>query len=101
MSRKKKTIISGLVAVVVIVVGITTYVQGKHYVTRKEVKEYLTGSEGYAESDIVELESFMANLPGDRNWMVSVGLKGEQGLYSYYYDRGQDKVVLESHNQDE
>lgn len=100
MSRKKKTIIGGFLAVVVIVAGVTAYIQGKHYVTRKEVKEYLTGAEGYSEADIVELESFMANLPGDRNWMVSVGLKGEKGLYSYYYDREQDKVVLESHNPD-
>lgn len=99
MSRKKKAIIGSLLAVVVIAAGVTTYIQGKHYITRKEVKEYLV-AEGHAESDIVELESFMANLPGDRNWMVSVGLKGEKGLYSYYYDREQDKVILESHNQD-
>lgn len=70
------------------------------YVTRKEVKEYLTGTEGHAASDIVEMESFISNMPGDENWMVSVVLKGDKGHYSYYYDREQDKVLLESYNPD-
>ena len=86
-----------MIAAVVLVGGITAYIQGKHYVTRKEVKEHLTENEGIAAADIEDCDSFIANLPGDRNWMVSVGIEGEKGHYYYYYDREQGKVALESH----
>ena len=96
VSRRRKTLIGGVIAAVVLVGGITAYIQGKHYVTRKEVKEHLTQNEGIAAADIEDCDSFIANLPGDRNWMVSVGIKGEKGHYYYYYDREQGKVALES-----
>ena len=97
MSKTRKAIIGGVTAVVVIVAGITAYVQGKHYVTRKEVKEYLVQQEGYAESDIEDFDSFIANLPGDQNWMVSVGIKGKKGHLYYYYDRERDAVEFDSY----
>ena len=97
MHKTKKAIVGGVIAVVVIIVGVTSYIQGKHYVTRKEVKEYLVQHEGYVESDIEDMDSFLANLPGDQNWMVSVGIKGKKGHYYYYYDREQDRVVFDSY----
>ena len=99
MTKTKKAVIGGLAAVIVLVAGVTAYIQGKQYVARKEVKSYLT-EEGYNESDIVELDSFVANLSGDKNWMVVVELQKDAGHYYYYYDRAKEKVVLESYTLD-
>lgn len=96
MTKTKKAMLGGLIAVIVIVAGVTAYIQGKQYVTRKEVKNYLT-EEGFSESDIVAIDSFVANLSGDKNWMAAVELQGDEGHYYYYYDRAKEKVVLESY----
>ena len=82
-----------LIVVAVIAVGITAYIQGKQYIARAEVKEYLE-AEG---ADVAEIDSFMANLSGDKNWMVVVELQNDDGHYYYYYDRAKEKVVLESY----
>ena len=99
MTKTKKVLIAGATAVLLIVAGVTAYIQGKQYVTRKEVKNYLT-EEGYNKSDIVELDSFIANLSGDKNWMVVVELQEDAGHYYYYYDRSKKQVVLESYTLD-
>ena len=100
MTKRKKAVIASLAAVIVVVAGITAYIQGKQYIAREEVKEYLV-AEGYNESDIVELDSFIANLSGDKNWMVVVELQEDAGYYYYYYyDRANDKVILESYTLD-
>ena len=82
-----------LIAVAVIAIGITAYIQGKQYTAKVEVKEYLA-AEG---ADVAEIDTFMANLSGDKNWMVVVELNGDKGHYYYYYDRENEKVVLESY----
>ena len=99
MKKTKKAVIGGVMAVILLAAGITAYVQGKQYVARKEVKEHLA-AEGYSKSDIVELDSFVANLSGDKNWMVVVELQKDAGHYYYYYDRANKKVVLESYTLD-
>lgn len=97
LMTKKNALIAFLIAIIVIVAGVVAYVQGKHYVTRKEVKDYLLTEKGYSESDIVEFESNLGNLSGDSNWLVFVKIKGDKGYYYYYYDRDNDQVILESY----
>lgn len=82
-----------LITLAVIAVGITAYIQGKQYIAREEVKDYLE-AEG---AEVADVDSFIANLSGDKNWMVAVELKGDDGHYYYYYDRANEKVVLESY----
>ena len=82
-----------LITLAVIAVGITAYIQGKQYIAREEVKDYLE-AEG---AEVADVDSFIANLSGDKNWMVVVDLKGDEGHYYYYYDRSKEKVVLESY----
>ena len=82
-----------LLVVAVIAVGVTAYIQGKQYIAREEVKEHLE-AEG---ADVEKLDSFMANLSGDKNWMVVVELQNDEGHYYYYYDRAKEKVILESY----
>lgn len=82
-----------LITLAVVAVGITAYIQGKQYIAREEVKDYLE-AEG---AEVADVDSFIANLSGDKNWMVAVELKGDDGHYYYYYDRANEKVVLESY----
>ena len=82
-----------LITLAVIAVGITAYIQGKQYIAREEVKDYLE-AEG---AEVANVDSFIANLSGDKNWMVVVELQGDEGHYYYYYDRASEKVVLESY----
>lgn len=85
-----------LIAVAIIAIGVTAYIQGKQYIAKAEVKEYLE-AEG---ADVAKIDTFMANLSGDKNWMVVVELKGDDGHYYYYYDRENKKVALESYIRD-
>lgn len=85
-----------LIAVAIIAIGVTAYIQGKQYIAKAEVKEYLE-AEG---ADVAKIDTFMANLSGDKNWMVVVELQGDDGHYYYYYDRENKKVVLESYIRD-
>ena len=82
-----------LITLAVIAVGITAYIQGKQYIAREEVKDYLE-AEG---AEVADVDSFIANISGDKNWMVVVELQGDKGHYYYYYDRAKEIVVLESY----
>ena len=82
-----------LITLAVIAVGITAYIQGKQYIAREEVNDYLE-AEG---ADVADVDSFIANLSCDKNWMVVVELQNDEGHYYYYYDRSKEKVVLESY----
>lgn len=95
MTKNKKALLGGVIAVLLVVTGVTAYIQGKQYTTKQEVKKHLE-TEGYA-SDIVVLDSFVANLSGDKNWMVEVESQSTPGHYYYYYDRAKEKVILESY----
>lgn len=82
----------GLLVVIVIIIG---YVQYKFISSENEVTNYLTVNEGFSE-DSIDTEPFIANLEGDKNWMVSVKIKGDSTTY-YYYLNDKNKVVLESY----
>ena len=77
-----------LITLAVIAVGITAYIQGKQYIAREEVKDYLE-AEG---AEVADVDSFIANLSGDKNWMVVVELQGDEGHYYYYYEIGRAHV---------
>ncbi|KIL51668.1 hypothetical protein KP77_11800 [Jeotgalibacillus alimentarius] len=63
----------------------------------KSVIEYLINEKNIPEDQIVFSESFIANLPGDKNWMVSIRLKDD--AKTYYYYRSSGKIVLESYTE--
>lgn len=76
------------------------YVSYKEQTAKRAIKEYFINEKYIDPDDIETLEPFIANLPGDRNWMVYVKLKDDKKHYSYYKDRKKDKVVLESYSLD-
>ena len=71
------------------------YIQYKKAVVEQSVIEYLTTKRNISKSDIISSEPFIANLPGDKNWMVSIRLKDDQKTYYYY--KNKNKVILESY----
>lgn len=89
--KKILKIFFGLAVVIIIAVG---YVQFKFISIEKAVIEYLTINKKVPEKNIVT-DPFMANLSGEKNWMVAVTLKGDSKIYSYYLNN-QNQLVLES-----
>ncbi|MBM7608495.1 flagellar basal body-associated protein FliL [Lysinibacillus composti] len=82
----------GLVAVIAIVFG---FVQYQLHSTEKAVQNYLLENEGLSAMNI-ETEPFIANLAGDKNWMVSVKVDDDAKTYSYFLNN-KGNVVLESY----
>lgn len=89
-----KVIYKFLLCLVGIIFTAIGYVQYKFITTENEVMEYLTVNEKLQEESI-KTKPFIANLSGDKNWMVSVMIKEDNKKY-YYYLNNEGKVVLES-----
>ena len=91
---KMKVIYTFILCLVIIIITAIGYVQYKFITTENEVMEYLTVNEKLKEESF-KTKPFIANLPGDKNWMVSVMIKADNKKY-YYYLTNEGKVVLES-----
>ncbi|WP_369679329.1 hypothetical protein, partial [Terribacillus saccharophilus] len=83
-----------IIVILLIPTTIWGYISFKKNSVEDSVHDYLIDS-GKQESDIVELEPFVANLSGNKNYMVSVKIKGDEKTYFYYKNESGD-VILES-----
>ncbi|MED3623152.1 hypothetical protein [Neobacillus thermocopriae] len=73
--------IGTVILILLIFIGMGfSYIQYKKSNVKKSVTKYLTT---------------VANLPGDKNWMVSIKLKNDDKTYYYY--KSKNKVILESY----
>lgn len=89
-----------LIFILVVLIGIGSvvgYITYKQYSVRKAVENYLIDEQNTDKGNIEELDSFIANLSGDKNWLVYVKIKGDDKKYYYYKDRKAEKVLLESY----
>lgn len=77
--------------------GIFGYISYKKYSAKEAVEHYLLNKRNINKENIESIDPFMANLEGDKNWLVYVKLKGDKKKYYYYKDSKKDKVVLESY----
>ncbi|WP_079508730.1 hypothetical protein [Mesobacillus jeotgali] len=89
-----KVIYTFILCLVILIIAAIGFVQYKFITTENEVMEYLTVNEKLQEESI-KTKPFIANLPGDKNWMVSVMIKEDNKKY-YYYVNNEGKIVLES-----
>jgi hypothetical protein len=79
-----------------ILIGIGfSYIQYKKLNVEHSVIKYLTTEKNILKNDIISSKPFIANLQGDKNWMVSIKLKDDDKTYYYY--KSKNKVVLESY----
>lgn len=95
MGWKRSTkIYSGIVLIIVIIIGYNLYSFYKLNAVKIFVEEYLE-EEGYIKDEISVLDKFKSNLAGDRHWMVVVRLEGDPKVY--YYFKSKNKLILESY----
>lgn len=88
--------IGAIVLILLIFIGIGFgYIQYKKSNVEQRVIEYLTTEKNISKSDIISSEPFIANLQGDKNWMVSIRLKDDDKTYYYY--KNKNEVILESY----
>lgn len=85
-----------LIALAIIVTSVFGAYKYKMNTVESAVLEYLMTNENIPEDRILTAEGFIANLPGERNWMVAVKLKDDNKSY-YYFKNKSDKVILESY----
>ncbi|MCD4838986.1 hypothetical protein LRS37_08875 [Neobacillus sedimentimangrovi] len=72
-----------------------SYIQYKKSSVEQSVTKYLTTEKNISKNDIISSKPFIANLQGDKNWMVSIKLKNDDKTYYYY--KSKNKVILESY----
>lgn len=89
----KKILIGLLLVAAFAIAGVT----GRLAYVEARVTEYLIEQESIEENSIVLSDSFIANLPGARNWMVAIKLEDDERTYYYYSQKGQ--VYLESYTE--
>ncbi len=87
----------GMVALILLIfIGVGFgYIYNKKINVQQSVIEYLTTEKNISRSDIIYSEPFIANLEGDKNWMVSIQLMGDDKTYYYY--KSKNNVILESY----
>lgn len=61
-----------------------------------EVVEYLV-QEKHIKKENIDAKGYKANLPGDRRNLVSIKIKGDKKIYSYFKDRETGKIKMESY----
>ncbi|MFJ8261930.1 hypothetical protein ACIQ4I_08165 [Rummeliibacillus sp. NPDC094406] len=93
-----KKIFIGVSVLLILVACGFGYVKYKQYNVENTVVNYLKTEEGIPE-DKINTEPFIANMPGNKNWMVKVEIKGDSKVYSYYKNKD-GKVVLDSYIED-
>ncbi|MDN7242294.1 hypothetical protein QWY14_10815 [Planococcus sp. N028] len=85
-----------VIALLVLIIGAIGMYNLKMYTIERAVLNHLITEENIPEDRIIMTEGFIANLPGERNWMVVVKLKEEEKTYYFYKDKN-DQVILESY----
>ena len=73
------------------------YVSFKKNYVKNAVEEYLVNEKNIDRKHIEKIDSFLANLEGDKKWLVYVKIKGDNKRYYYYKDQKKNKVKLETY----
>lgn len=88
----------GIFLGIVILIGLSIfgYIETKKYLVKNDVHTYLLKEKNIKEADIEVLDPFVANLDGDKNWLVYVKIKNDPKKYYYYKNSDTDRILLES-----
>lgn len=86
-----------LFGVSIVILFTAIAVSGRLAFVEMRVTEYLIEQESIPEESILVSDSFIANLPGAKNWMVAIKLKDDARTYYYYSQKGQ--IYLESYTE--
>lgn len=91
-----KKIVFIILVIALVLCGGLGYVSYKKYEVKKAVESYLINEKQVKVENIEEMEPFISNLPGDKNWLVYVKIKGDEKKY-YYYKNSKGEIILESY----
>ncbi|WP_232713418.1 hypothetical protein [Bacillus xiapuensis] len=75
-----------LLILLVLLIGIFGYIAYKKNEVKNAVEDYLINEEQVKKEDILTLEPFIANLSGDKNYLVLVQIKNDEKKYYYFKD---------------
>ncbi len=84
--------------VVILVASLFAFIHFKKKSLENNVIAFLTTEENISESDIISSEPFIANLAGNKNYMVSIRLKNKNKTYFYYQNENKE-IILESYTE--
>ncbi|MGP7818245.1 hypothetical protein [Niallia sp. 01092] len=93
--RKKIWIV--LFVVFILIGSLIAYIKFKEKSVEGSVINYLTTEKNISKKDIISSGSFIANLSGNKNFMVGIKLKNDDKTYFYY--KGNGKIILESYTE--
>ncbi|WP_078578377.1 hypothetical protein [Salipaludibacillus agaradhaerens] len=93
MKRKFRIIIS---IILMIGIGISGYIFYAKNKLESDVIEHVMVEMKIPTESIESSEAFIANLPGLRNYMVSIKIENDTNTYFYYKDKNDD-IILESY----
>lgn len=86
-----------LLILVSLIGSIFLYISFKKNSLENDVIEYLIEEKNLSKDDIIYRESFISNLSGDKNFMVSIKIKDDNKTYFYYKTDGE--IILESYTE--
>lgn len=85
-----------LSALIIVILGIFGYVSYSQKKFENDVIEHVTTEKNISKDDIISNEFFIANLAGEKNYMISVKIKNDTNTYFYYKNKN-NKITLESY----
>lgn len=97
VSKVIRTIGITLSILLVLTGGIFGFITYKKNDVKNAVEDHLIKEEQIKREDILTLEPFIANLSGDKKYLVLVQIKNDEKKYYYFKDTKKNIVLLESY----
>lgn len=92
----KRKIWITLLILFIIGIGVFGYIIYENNKLENAIVDYLVTEKNIPEENIISSKTFIANLPGKRNYMVSVKIENDTNTY-FYYKNENDEIILESY----
>lgn len=92
----KKNLGITLLVLLVIGIGIFGYIVYEKNKLENDIVDHLVTEKNILEEDILSSEAFIANLPGSKNYMVSIKIENDTNTY-FYYKNENEEIILESY----
>ncbi|GIO21448.1 hypothetical protein [Oceanobacillus sp. J11TS1] len=84
------------IIILIIGIGISGYFFCAKNNLENDVIEHVMVEKNIPKENIVSSKAFVANLPGVRNYMVSIKIENDTNTYFYYKNKN-DEIILESY----
>lgn len=93
---KKRIYTTLTIFVIIIIGGWSLYIDSKKEQLEEMVYKHLVEDKQVPKNEIMSVTAFNANLPKEKNYLVSVKLMNDANTY-YYYRKSNGSIVLESY----